>query len=27
VAVTTGMDQMSMGQQGHMSQNGDPYVS
>lgn len=27
VAVTTGMDQMAMGQQGHMSQNGDPYVS
>ncbi|KAJ5966445.1 hypothetical protein N7481_013159 [Penicillium waksmanii] len=25
VAVTTGMDQMAMGQQGHMSQNGDPY--
>lgn len=27
VAVTTGMDHMSMSQQGHMSQNGSPYVS
>jgi len=27
VAVTTGMDKMSMSQSSHMSQNGDPYVS